>query len=56
VKFKLKLWLEKETMIHDHRQELNHQALNNIKVKVKFMVTIKFMALIKRENKVEKLK
>jgi hypothetical protein len=43
-------------MIHHHPQELNHQALNNLKIKVKFMVTIKFMALIKGENKVGKLK
>jgi hypothetical protein len=43
-------------MIHHHPQELNHQALNNLKIKVKFMVTIKLMALIKGENKVEKLK
>jgi hypothetical protein len=35
---------------------LNHQALKNLKIKVKFMVTIKSMALIKGENKVEKLK
>jgi hypothetical protein len=37
-------------MIHNHPQELNHQALNNLKIKVKFMVTIK------GENEVEKLK
>ncbi|XP_025821286.1 uncharacterized protein LOC112897241 [Panicum hallii] len=43
-------------MIRHHPQELKHQALNNLKIKVKFMVTIKFLALIKGENKVEKLK
>jgi hypothetical protein len=53
---KLKLRLEKETMTHHHPQELNHQDFNNLKIKVKFMVTIKFMALIKGENKVGKLK
>jgi hypothetical protein len=56
VKFKIKVRLEKETMILHHPQELNHQALNNLKIKVKFMETIKFMALIKGENKAEKLK
>jgi hypothetical protein len=40
-------------MIHHHPQELNLQALNNLKIKVKFMVMIKFMALIEGENKVE---
>jgi hypothetical protein len=43
MKFKLKLQLKKETMLHHHPQELNLQALNNLKIKVKFMVTIKFM-------------
>jgi hypothetical protein len=43
-------------MIHHHPQGLNLQALNNLKIKVKFMVTIKFMAFIKGENKVDKLK
>jgi hypothetical protein len=56
VKFKLKLRLKKETMIHHHPQGLNLQALNNLKIKVKFIVMIKFMALIKGENKMEKLK
>jgi hypothetical protein len=56
VKFKLKLWLKKVTMIHHHPQELNHQALNKLKIKFKFMVTIKFISLIKGENKDGKLK
>jgi hypothetical protein len=56
MKFKLKLQFKKETMIHHHPQELNDQTLNNLNIKVKFMVTIKFMALIKGENKVGKLK
>jgi hypothetical protein len=56
MKFKLKPQLKKETMIHHHPQALNHQTLNNLKIKVKFIVTIKFMVMIKGENKVGKLK
>ncbi|XP_014660849.1 uncharacterized protein LOC106804390 [Setaria italica] len=43
-------------MVHHHQQELNRQALNKAKIKVKFMVMTKLMALIKGENKVVKLK
>ena len=53
----LKPQLRKATRInHHHQQEFNLQALKFLKIKVKLLVTTKSMALIKWENKVEKLK
>jgi len=41
-------------LIHLHQQELHHQA--PLKIKIKLLVTIKFMAMIKGEVKMVKLK
>jgi hypothetical protein len=56
VRLKYKLRLTQAIKIHHHQQEWNHQDLKLIKKKVKFMVTIMDGTLIKRENKVVKLK
>jgi hypothetical protein len=41
---------------HHHQQELNHQALMSLKIKVKLLVTIKIKAMIKGEHKRNQLK
>ena len=53
----LKPQLRKTTRInHRHQQELNHQALKFLKIKVKLLVTIKIKAMIKGELKWRQLK